>query len=112
RREYRARLRERIQPATGKHLVIERVQSILEIGDDPEVAAATAHRPEEVGILLLARMQHFTVRGDDVHAEQVVAAQTEFAHEPALPAAKRETGDAGVGRGAERRGESHFLVRE
>ena len=31
-------------------------QSELELGDDPEVAAAAAEAPEEVGVLVLARL--------------------------------------------------------
>ena len=67
----------------------------LELGDDPEVAAAAAQPPEELGVLGLARVHEPAVRGDDVGADEVVAREAVLAHQPADAAAEREAGDAG-----------------
>ena len=51
----------------------ERVQVELERRDDAEAAAAAAHRPEQVGVLVAARGAHRPVGGDDLDRAQVVA---------------------------------------
>ena len=35
-------------------ILVDRVERVLEPGDDAEVAAAAADRPEQVGVLVLA----------------------------------------------------------
>ena len=73
----------------------DRVQLELERGDDPEVAAAAAQRPEQVGVLVGADPAHRAVSGDDLERDHVVAGQAVLAHQPADAPAERESGDAG-----------------
>ncbi len=73
----------------------DRVQLQLELGHDPEVAAAAAEPPEEPGALALARADELPVGGDDVRADEVVAGEPVLAHQPADAAAEREAADAG-----------------
>ncbi len=67
----------------------------LERGDDAEVAAAAAQRPEQLRVLVLAGVQVLAVGGHDVGADEVVAGQAALADQPADAAAEREPGDAG-----------------
>jgi hypothetical protein len=69
------------------------VQVVLERGGDPEVAAAAAQAPEQLGVLVRARVHEAPVGGDDVGADQVVGGQAVLAHEPTDAAAEREAGD-------------------
>src|SRR5205823_5660381 len=68
----------------------------LELRDDPEVAATAANAPEEVGVLVLARLDELAVRGNQVDGEQLVDGQAVLAHHPADAAAERQAGQAGV----------------
>ena len=79
----------------GVDLGPDRMQRQLERRHDPEVAAASAQTPEEVGVLVLARMQEPAVGGDDVGADEVVAGKAVLPHQPADAAAEREARDAG-----------------
>ena len=85
------------------------MQAVLERGHDPEVAAAAAQAPEQVGVLVLARAQQVAVDGHDVGGQQVVDRGAVAAHQPADPAAEREAGDARVGDDAADRGQAVFL---
>src|SRR6476661_4526193 len=76
------------------------MEPVLEGCDDPEVAAAAAQAPEQVGVLALARGQEAAVGGDDVRRDQVVAGKAVLALEPADAAAERQTRDAGARDGA------------
>ena len=67
----------------------------LELRHDPEVAAAAAEAPQQVGVLRLARVDEPAVRRDDVGRDEVVARKAELPHRPADAAAEREAGDAG-----------------
>src|SRR3954468_19536172 len=71
------------------------MQAELELGDDPEVAAAAPQAPQELGVLGLARVHQLPVRRHDVRCGEVVARQAELAHRPADAAAEREARDAG-----------------
>ena len=81
----------------------------LELGDDPEVAAAAAQAPEEVGVLRLARLDELALGGDEVDGEQLVDRQPVLALQPADAAAERQAGDAGVGDDPARRREPERL---
>jgi hypothetical protein len=72
------------------------VKAKLELGDDPEVPAATAQAPEEIGILGLAGGDQLAFGGDEVDREELVDGQSVLAVQPADAAAEREAGDAGV----------------
>lgn len=80
----------------GQHHRAERMEPELELGDDAEVPAAAAHAPEEVRVLVLARLDPAPVGGDQVHREQLVDGEPVLAHQPADPAAQGQPGDAGV----------------
>ena len=68
-----------------------------ERGDDAEVAAAAAQRPEEIGVLRLAGGDEAAVGQHHVGLEQVVDGQAELAGEVAEPAAEGDAADAGGG---------------
>ena len=70
------------------------MQLVLELGDDPEVAAAPAQRPQEVGILLGVRSDELSLGGHDVGSDDVVARESVLSHEPADAAAECEPADA------------------
>ncbi len=86
------------------------MQLIFERGHDAEVAATAPQAPEQIRILLCADLQDLAVRGHELERCDVVAGETELAHQPSLTAAKSEPGDAGVGSGAQRGGQSGRLV--
>ena len=79
------------------------MQRELEPGDDAEVAAAAAQRPEQVGVLAGAGAAHRAVGADDVRRHQVVDGHPVRPREPAEAAAQRQPGDAGRRVDAERR---------
>src|SRR5687768_16018902 len=70
------------------------MQPIDDGGDDANVAAATFQCPEQIRMLVGARRDQFTVRGDDVVGEGVVAGESVLSHEPTDTAAERQTGDS------------------
>src|SRR5205085_9434069 len=70
------------------------MELVFEAGGDPEVAAAAAKGPEEVGLFLLASPQHFAAGGDELDGPQIIECQAVLAHQPAQPAAEGEPGDA------------------
>src|SRR3984893_19163067 len=72
------------------------VEAIFERGNDPEVAASTSDRPEEVGILVRRCPQDPAVGGHDLARDQVVGAEACLLCQPANPAAQGETTDACV----------------
>jgi hypothetical protein len=73
------------------------VQADGEPGDDSEVAAAAAERPEQVWVLLRAGGADLAVRGDDLGLDQVVDGPAEPAGQVSEAAAEGESGDAGLG---------------
>ena len=72
------------------------MQSEPERGDDAEVAAAAAQRPEQIGVLVGGRPDDAALGGDHVGGKQVVDGEPVLAHEEADAAAEGEPGDAGV----------------
>ena len=81
----------------GEHDRSHRVKPVLERGHDPEVPAAAADSPEEVGVLIPARGEELALRRHQVDREEVVDRRAVLSHEPADAAAKGEARDAGVG---------------
>ena len=77
-----------------------------ERGDDAEVAAAAANRPEEVGVLVCAGRHEAAVGQHHVGFEQVVDRQTALAGQVAEAAAEGEAADAGGRDDAARRGQA------
>ena len=59
--------------------IFDRVQLEEEAGDDAEIAAAAAQRPEQVGVLLLAGGDEAAVGQHDVGLEQIVDGQAVLA---------------------------------
>jgi hypothetical protein len=70
------------------------VQPELELGHDPEVAAASAKSPEKFWVLLLVRAQRRAVRGHHLGGEQIVTRKSAAAHQMPQATAQGETGDA------------------
>src|ERR671934_905969 len=71
----------------------ERVQAVLERGGDAEVPAASAKRPEEVGMRLFADVEHLTLCCHELNGQEVVDREAVDSVQPAEPAAQREAGD-------------------
>jgi hypothetical protein len=80
-----------------------------ESGDDPEVAAPTPERPEEVGVLLTVGEADPAVGGDDLDLLQVVHRPSEATGQVAEPAAEREAGEARLGHESEHRRQPMLL---
>src|SRR5581483_4528706 len=74
-----------------------RMQLVFEGGDNSEVSAPAANGPEQVRLLVPAGPQDFAVRSDKVDGSEIVEGETIFAHQPAQPAAKGESGDPRAG---------------
>ena len=104
--QHRLRLGDRVDDQAAQHVGADGVESELEAGDDAEVAAAAAERPEEVGVLGGAGAHHLAGRGHDLGGLEVVDRHAVLAAEPAEAAAERQSGDAGGGVDADRRGEA------
>src|SRR6266511_5313649 len=94
-REHLGRLVERPADDAAEHQRADRVEPVLERGDDAEVAAPTAQRPKQLGVGVLAAGEVAAVGRHDFRCDEVVAAESEAAREPAEAAAEGETGDPG-----------------
>jgi hypothetical protein len=103
------RVRHRPHHRPGEHDRADRVEPELEFRDDPEVAASAAHPPEEVPVLVLARLNELALGGDHVHAEELVDRQAVLALEPTDPSAEREAREPGMGHDSRRDGEPERL---
>ena len=90
-----ARLALRVEQRTGEDFGAEPVKPDVEPGHDPEVAAAAARRPEQVGILVGGRAHPPAVGEQHVHREHVVRRQAPAAAQPPEPATQRQARDAG-----------------
>ena len=95
-REDRLGLLERMDHDTGQHRA-DRMELVLEGGDDAKVPAATPHAPEEVGVLRGAGREELAVGRDEIDREQVIGGQAVLACQIAPAAAEGEPGDAGRG---------------
>jgi hypothetical protein len=84
----------------------DRVQPELELGHDPEVAAAAAQPPEQLGVVGLVNVVPVAFGRDQLVRRHVVARQAVPAREPAHPAAERQPADSGMGHVARGRGQS------
>src|SRR5207237_10480284 len=67
------------------------VQAILERRGDPEVAAATANAPEQLGVLVLTHAQNAAVGSDEFHRGEIVEGESILAHQPSDTATEGET---------------------
>ncbi len=84
---------------------LDRVEPELEGRDDAEAAAATAQRPEELGVLRRVGAHVLAVGGDELDRGEAVGGEAEPAGVPADAAAEAVAGDADVGRAAVQRRE-------
>ncbi len=73
------------------------VQPQGERGGDAEVAAPAVQRPEQLGVLVGARVHPLGVGGHQLHGDEVVDGEAEGAVQPAGAAAEDEAADAGGG---------------
>ena len=85
--------------------MLHRVRLEQEARHHAEIAAAAAQRPEQIGILRLARRDEAAVGQHDVGLEQVVDGEAVLARQIAGAAAERQAGDAGGRDDAERHGQ-------
>ncbi len=95
----------RMHDQPREHLRPDRMQPEPEGRDDAEIAAAAADRPEQVRVLLRARMHDRAVGRHQLGREQVVDRQPVLARDPAEAAAERQPGDPGRRVDARRHGE-------
>ena len=102
---------DRVDDRAMGHRPLEGMQEELERRHDPEVRAGSAHAPEELGMLVLARPHDLAVGGDELDREQVVDRQAELALQPAHPAAERQAGHSRVGDDTDRADEPVRLRR-
>jgi hypothetical protein len=70
---------------------------VLEGGHDAEVAASSAHRPEQVGILVGVHGEHVEIGGHEFDADEVVYGHAVAAYQPSLATAKGQAADPGRG---------------
>ena len=84
----------RMQEQAGVHAV-ERVEAVLELGDDAEVAAAAAQPPEQLRPLRLAGADDRAVGEDDFAPMRLSQARPCRAHQVAQPATEGQPGDPG-----------------
>src|SRR5262249_39260422 len=71
------------------------VELKLEGGYDAEVSSSPSQGPEEVGVFGGTRADEPAIRGEDVGGKQVVASETEAAHEESVAASEGQARDAG-----------------
>jgi hypothetical protein len=76
---------------------------------DAEVPAASAQAPQEVGVLVGARLDELAAGRHYVRRHEVVASCPVLAREPAQPATERQPGDAGHRDVPGRRGQAKGL---
>jgi hypothetical protein len=86
-----------VEDESHHHLGADRVELEGEAGDDAEVPAAAAQSPEQVGVGAGVDLQHLAAGGDQLGADQIVAAHAVLVAQPAEAAAEGEAGDAGAG---------------
>jgi hypothetical protein len=72
------------------------MQPEFEFGDDPEVAAAAAQSPVEIGVLHRACMDDLALRRDHLERHDVVAGKPVLSGQPAHAAAEGEATDSGM----------------
>jgi hypothetical protein len=82
-----------VQDEGKGHLGSDRIEAILELGDDPEVAAAAAQAPEEIFVFPLAGGHDAAIGGDHLGRNEIVGAQAVLIAQPAQAAAQRQAGD-------------------
>src|SRR5215472_4797189 len=70
------------------------MKPIVERSYDPEIPAAAAQRPQQIGVLGFARRYQPAVSHDDFGGEQIVASRPVKAHQPAITAAQGQSGNA------------------
>ena len=121
-RRGRARPRRRARPAARAprgparrehrelHERADLVEPELELGDDAEVAATAAQRPEEIGVLGLARPDPAAVGKHDLRRFEVVDRQPVQPAEPAPSTAESEPADTRVAHRPGRHGEAVLLA--
>ena len=99
--EHAGRLLGRPRDGAREDLGAHRVERVLDARQDAEVPAPAPEPPEEVGVLVLARVHEAAVGRRDVHGEDVVARPPEAARGVPEASAQGEPGDSGGGDEAE-----------
>src|SRR6185312_11005364 len=86
--------------------LLQRQQLELDRGDDAEVAAAAAQRPEQLRVVLVGGPADLAVGGDDLDRGDVVGGEAVLAGVPAHATAEGVADDADVRRGSVQAGEA------
>ena len=89
------RLLDRPERRPSHHGRADRVRAELKRGHDAEVAAAASQRPEQLRVLVGARVHERAVGEHDLGADQAVDRQAVAARQMAQATAEREPADAG-----------------
>ena len=103
-----ARGLDRMDDEAARHSGPDRMEAVLEPGDDAEVAASAAQGPEQIGVLLLAGRQDGSVGCHELDGDEVVDGQPVLRHQEAESPAEGQAGDPrrrdGTSRDARARG--------
>src|SRR4030095_8950098 len=99
----------RVHGYGGHHDGADGMRPEFKRGDDPEVTAPTADRPEEVGVFCRTGGEKAAIGCDDISRQQIVAAETIFAPEPSEPTSQRQARYPSRRDNATRRGEAEDL---
>ncbi len=76
----------------------QRVRAEVEPRDDPEVAAAAAQRPQQVGVRGIRHLEHIAGRRHDLRAHELIGGEPPRADHPADAPAQGQPADADRGR--------------
>src|SRR5215471_17048268 len=74
----------------------DRMQLVLEGGDDPKIPATPAEGPEQVLVGFEARVPKLPVRRDDISGQEVVTRETILTPHPSHAAAECKSSDTGL----------------
>src|SRR5262245_32451372 len=83
-----------------------RMELILKRRRDAKVTAASANRPEEIGLLVLAGSYHLALGSHQFDGAKIVEGEAIFAHQPAQPTAEGEPGNSCAGHDPTRDGQA------
>lgn len=95
-----------IAPAKAESQIVrrhDRMQAQIKPRHDPEIAAATTDRPEQIVVSAGAKVQHFAIGGHDLRANDIVARGAIKAARRRASAGQRQSGHADLAAGPHRR---------
>ena len=81
----------------------------LELGDHAKIAAPASNRPEQIWVLIRRGPEEVSIRSNEFHRDEVVAAQTTLAAQPADTSSKGKPADTCVADEPTRGGQTMLL---